>query len=191
MAIPQTKYFLTEAQLECLNSPIRLAIIQRLEIDKEATVRELAHRMGKATTALYHHIKELDRTGLLRIVGEKRGTRRPEALYAMVSPYLSSAEAVKTERGREIYSRSAGRVADAAARAFSGAVQHGDPRFHGPRRNAAVRFYALRADKKKLARLNQILQELEEIACHSCEEGEEIQLSVLLSPASYRKENAH
>lgn len=185
-----TKHFLTDAQLESLNSPVRLAIIQRLELDKQATVRELAHRMGKAATALYHHIRELEEIGLLRVVGEKKGTRRPEAVYATVSPYLSSAEAVKTEKGREIYSRAGGRVADAAARAFSSAVQHGDTRFNGPYRNAAVRFYVLRTDKKKLARLNQILQELEEIACQSCEEGEEIQLSVLLSPISSRKKTA-
>jgi hypothetical protein len=107
----------------------------------------------------------------------------------MVSPYLSSAEAVKTETGREIYSRSGVRVADAAARAFSTAVRRGEARFHGASRNAAIRFYVLRADKKKLARLNQILQELEEIACHSCEEGEEIQLSILLSPTGGKKES--
>lgn len=182
------KHFLTEAQLESLNSPARLAIIQRLEIDKQATVRELAQRMGKAPTALYHHISELEKIGLLRAVGEKKGTRRPEAVYAMVASYLSSAEAVKTEQGREIYSRAGKRVADAAARTFSTAVQQGDARFHGRRRNAAVRFYILRANKEKLVRLNQILQELEEIACHSSEEGEEIQLSVLLSPVSSRKE---
>lgn len=183
------KHFLTEAQLESLTSPVRLAIIQRLEVDKQATVRELAHRMGKAATALYHHIKELEEIGLLRVVGEKKGTRRPEAVYAMVSPYLSSAEAVKTETGREIYSRSGGRVADAAARAFASAVQRGHARFDSASRNAAIRFYVLRADKKKLARLNQILQELDEVACHSCEDGEEIQLSILLSPNG-KKETA-
>jgi DNA-binding transcriptional ArsR family regulator len=189
LAMMQTKHFLTEAQLESLTSPIRLAIIQRLEVDKQATVRDLAHRMGNAATALYHHIRELEEIGLLRIVGERRGTRRPEAIYAMVAPYLSSAEAVKTEKGREIYSRSGGRVADAAARAFSSAVQHGDARFDGAYRNAAVRFYVLRADRKKLARLNQILQELEEVACDSCEDGEEIQLRVLLSPIGSKKES--
>src|SRR4051812_24626260 len=100
-ATMQTKHFLTEAQLESLNSPIRLAIIQRLEVDKKATVRDLAHRMGRAATALYHHIRELEEVGLLRIAGERKGTRRPEAVYAMVAPYLSSAKAVKTEKGRE------------------------------------------------------------------------------------------
>uniref|UniRef100_UPI0037BF223A helix-turn-helix domain-containing protein n=1 Tax=Granulicella paludicola TaxID=474951 RepID=UPI0037BF223A len=167
---------------------MRLAIIQRLEVDKEATVRDLAHRMGKAATALYHHIRELEEIGLLRIVGERKGTRRPEAIYAMVAPYLSSAKAVKTKKGRKIYSRSGGRVADAAARAFSSAVQHGDARFDGASRNAAIRFYVLRADKQKLARLNQLLQELEELACHSCDEGEEIQLSVLLSPTGKKQD---
>lgn len=92
-----------------------------------------------------------------------------------------------TEEGREIYSRSGTRVADAAARAFASAVQRKQARFEGTSRNAAIRFYVLRADSTKLARLNKLLHDLEEEACQSCEEGEEIQLTVLLSPNSKRE----
>ena len=177
-----TKHFLSQTQLESLTSPVRLAIIQRLEIDKEATARELAHRMGRSVTSLYHHLKQLEDVGVLRIVSERKGARRPEAVYAMVADRLSSAEAVKTELGRKAYSRSAARVAEAGARAFSGAVAHGSPRFDGEERDAMVRFFVLRADKEKLSCLNELLRELEETATRSCEEGEEIQLTVLLSP---------
>jgi len=178
-----TRHFLTQDQLEILTSPARLAIVQRLEMDGQATARELAQRMGRSTTSLYHHLKQLEDAGLLRVVGERKGPRRPEAIYAAVADYLSSAEAVKTEAGRLTYGRAATRVAEAGARAFSAAMAGAEPRFEGEGRNALVRFYALRATPEKLARLNQLLDELDEAGCEVSEDGEEIQLTVLMSPA--------
>jgi DNA-binding transcriptional ArsR family regulator len=178
------KHFLSQAQLESLTSPIRLAIVQRLEVDREATARELADRMGRAVTSLYHHLRELEDVGLLRIVGERKGARRPEAVYAMIGEYISSAEAVKTRVGRKTYGRAALRVADAGARAFAAAMTGGTPVFHGGDRNAMVRFYLLRADRQKLARLNALLEEIDDVATQSCDEGEETQLTILLAPVT-------
>jgi DNA-binding transcriptional ArsR family regulator len=176
------KHLLNQIQLESLTSPIRLAIIQRLDIDKEATARELAQKMGRPVTSLYHHLKQLEEIGVLYISAERSGVRRPEAVYAMAVGRLSSAEAVKTAKGRKTYGRAGVRIADAGARAFSAAVTHGRPRFDGEHRNTTARHYVLRADKKKLAELNRLLTELEEAAAHSGKDGEEIQLTILLSP---------
>jgi DNA-binding transcriptional ArsR family regulator len=175
------KHFLSQSQLESLTSPIRLAIVQRLEVDKEATARELASRMGRPVTSLYHHLKQLEDVGVLRVVAERKGARRPEAVYATVAEYLSSAEAVKTPRGRKTYGRAGTRVAEAGARAFAAAVATGHPRFEGDQRNAMAHFYVLRADRAKLAQLNKLLIALEEAALQPSESGEEIQLTTLLS----------
>src|SRR6202042_755240 len=94
------KHILDQSQLESLTSPIRLAIVQRLEVDKQATARELAHRMGRPVTSLYHHLKQMEDVGVLRVAAERKGARRPEAVYAMVADQLSSAQAVKTRQGR-------------------------------------------------------------------------------------------
>ncbi len=177
-----TKHFLSQVQLESLTSPIRLAIVQRLEVDRAATAGELARRMGRAVTSLYHHLKQLEDVGLLRVVEERQTARRPEAVYALVADYLSSAEAVKTAAGRRTYGRAALRVADAGARAFSAAVTQAAPRFEGEQRNTLVRFYGLRANPEKLARLNSLLAELDETAAHPSDDGDEILLTLLLSP---------
>jgi DNA-binding transcriptional ArsR family regulator len=176
------KHLLNQTQLESLTSPIRLAIVQRLEVDKAATACELARRMGRPVTSLYHHLKQLEEIGVLRIAAQRKGPRRPEAVYAMVADHLSSAEAVKTPHGRKTYSRAALRVAEAGARAFAAAVAQGSPVFDGDRRNATVKYFVLRADKKKMARLNRLLNELEDALAHSCEDGDEIQVTVLMSP---------
>lgn len=176
------KHLLTQAQLESLTSPLRLAIVQRLEIDKQATARELAWRMGYPVTALYHHLKQLADAGVLRVVAERQGVGRPEAVYALIAEYLSSAKAVKTRPGRKTYGRAAARVADAGARAFAAAVARGSPKFAGKHRNTMAKYYLLRADKAKLARLNELLDELDGAATRSCEDGDEVQLTILLSP---------
>lgn len=182
------KHLLTADQLQSLTSPIRLAIVQRLEIDRRATAREIAHRMGRPVTSLYHHLRQLEEVGVLRIVEERKGTRRPEAVYAMVADYLSSARTVKTQEGRTIYGRAAARVAEAGVRTFSAAMARGNPRFEGERRNAMARFYLLRADARKIARLNRLLDELDQVATHGCDDGEEIQITILLSPISAKRE---
>ena len=176
------KHLLSQIQLDSLSSPIRLAIIQRLEIDKQATAHELAQKMGRSVTSLYHHLKQLEEVGLLYVASERPGVRRPEAVYAMAVGRLSSANAVKTPQGRKTYGRTGARIADAGARAFTAAVTQGRPRFEGEERNTAAKHYVLRADKEKLAELNRLLAELGEAAVLSCESGEEIQLTILLSP---------
>ena len=181
------KHHLTQVQLENLTSPIRLAIVQRLEIDKEATALDLARRMGRPVTSLYHHLKQLQEVGVLRVVAERKGARRPEAVYAMVAGYLSSAEAVRTPQGKKTYARAALRVAEAGARAFSAAVANGEPKFDGERRNAMVRYFVLRADRAKLARVNALLDELEDVLTQGSEDGDEIMLTILLSPQNAKR----
>jgi hypothetical protein len=41
----------------------------------------------------------------------------------------------------------------------------------------------LRASAEKIAGLNKLLNELEDFLAHSCDDGEEIQLTLLLSPS--------
>jgi predicted ArsR family transcriptional regulator len=182
-----TIHFLSQHQLESLTSPHRLAIVQRLYVDKQATAAELAQRMGRPVTSLYHHLKQLEDVGVIRVASERKGSRRPEAVYALVADDLSTAQAVKTPSGRKTYGRAAARVADAGARAFSAAVTRDDLRFEGEQRNAMVRFYVLRANQEKIAQLNALLNELDQAASHSCEQGEEIQISVLMSPMSSKR----
>ncbi|HEY8949774.1 MAG TPA: helix-turn-helix domain-containing protein [Rhizomicrobium sp.] len=176
------KHLLTLNQLENLSSPVRLAIVQRLEMDREATARELSERMGRPVTALYHHLQQLEDVGVLRVVGERKGPRRPEAIYALVADQLSTADVVKTRKGRETLGQGAIRVADAGSRAFARAMTQMEPRFEGSQRNAMVRYFVLRANKAKLAELNRLIDELDAAASDPGEDGEEIQLTWILTP---------
>lgn len=180
------KHLLTQNQLESLTSPIRLAIVQRLEIEREATAREIADRMGRPVTALYHHLQLLEDAGVLRVVGERKGSRRPESIYALMADQLSTSGVAKTQKGRDTLGQAAIRVADAGGRAFSRAMAQTEPRFEGRHRNAMVRYFVLRANSRKLAELNRLIDALDAAASDPSDDGEEIQLTWLLTPMPSR-----
>lgn len=178
-----SEHALTPDQIDCLTHPLRLAIIQRLEGDKEATARELALRIGRPPTSLYHHLKQLLDIGLVRVVGERKGLRRPEAVYALLADEYTTIDAVKTSAGKQAYARSTSRIAEAAARALSGAVEADNARFLGAARNTRARFFMARANREKLTRINTLIDELEAMLLDGKpEDGEEIMFTFLMSP---------
>lgn len=178
---------LTPAQLGAMASSVRLAIVQRLDIDGQATARELAERLGRPVTALYHHLEQLQQAGLVHVVERRSTGRRPEAVYAMVSRRLSSADAVRTPRGRNNLVKLAARAIGASLRAFAAAASQAAARFEGTQRNCAVRHLLFRADRAQLARINALIDQLEAASSQTSERGEDMLLTVVLASAPRRR----
>ncbi|MEW6724945.1 MAG: helix-turn-helix domain-containing protein [Bacillota bacterium] len=74
-------------QLRALAHPLRLELLKRLTA-AEATVGELARELGEAHARVFYHIKELEKTGLVRLVREAtvRGIR--EKYYQAIARTL-------------------------------------------------------------------------------------------------------
>lgn len=178
---------LTPLQLGSLASSPRMAIIQRLDIDGHASARELAERLGRPVTALYHHLERLQQDGLVRVVEHRSTGRRPEAVYAVAAAQLSSVDAVRTAAGRRSLVSVATRAVAASLRAFAALASSAAARFDGPQRNCAVRHLSFRADAARLARLNALIDSLEQTSLQPGDEGEPMLLTVLLSAAPPRR----
>jgi DNA-binding transcriptional ArsR family regulator len=178
---------LTAAQLGTMASSVRLAIVQRLDIDGQATARELAERLGRPVTALYHHLERLEEAGLVRVVERRSTGRRPEAVYAVISRRLSSADAVRTPHGRRNLIKVASSAIGASLRAFAAATAQAATRFEGTQRNCAVRHLVFRADRTQLSRINALIDELEEAGLQTSERGEDMLLTVVLAAAPTRR----
>lgn len=178
---------LTPAQLGAMASSVRLAIVQRLDVDGAATARELAERLGRPVTALYHHLGQLEKAGLVRVVERRSTGRRPEAVYAMTSRRLSSTDAVRTPGGRRNLLKVAARAIGASLRAFAAAAVQTAARFEGTQRNCAVRHLVFRADPAQLARINSLIDALEEAGARTCERGEDMLLTVVLATAPTKR----
>ncbi|QNH19171.1 Helix-turn-helix domain protein [Xanthomonas sp. GW] len=178
---------LTPDQLGAMASSPRLAILQRLDIDGQATARELGERLGRPVTALYHHLERLESAGLVQVVERRSTGRRPEAVYAVVARQLSSADALRTPGGRRNLIKVASSAVGASLRAFAGAATQAAARFEGSQRNCAVRHLSFRADAAQLARINTLIGELEQASLQggeAAEDGQPLLLTVVLAPVS-------
>src|SRR5215216_2961617 len=80
---PKGVYVIREPkQLAALRSPVRQEIVDALAPTRIRTVAELASMLGRSTHSLYHHVRVLERVGLILNMGIERRNRRDEALYA-------------------------------------------------------------------------------------------------------------
>ncbi|EKT4091055.1 TPA: helix-turn-helix transcriptional regulator [Stenotrophomonas maltophilia] len=177
---------LTPTQLAAMASPTRMAILQRLDAEGPASIRELAERLGRPATALYHHLAHLEKHGLVRITEHRDTGRRPEAVYAAAAAQLSSRDAVRTPSGRRSLVHVATRVVAATLRAFASAATHAAARFEGPHRNCVVRHLSFRADDARLARINALIDELEATGLDAGTQGDTMLLTVLMAPATHK-----
>ena len=79
-------------QLAAIASPVRQEIIDVLAGRPGTSIAVIAATLGRRPDALYYHVRELVRVGLLLRAGRGRGRRRrEEALYRTVAPRLAVA----------------------------------------------------------------------------------------------------
>lgn len=71
-------------QLKALAHPMRFRAFERL-IEAPKTGKQLAEELGKQPTHLYHHLRVLERAGLVRQVASKKKRGTTERYYQAVS----------------------------------------------------------------------------------------------------------
>jgi DNA-binding transcriptional ArsR family regulator len=118
-ARPET-LVLSRRQTGLLFSPARLEILEALGALERASARELAAHLGRPPGAVYHHVRTLAQAGLIVEAGVRRGSRRPEVVYAPAAARLavaargSPADDQQALRTLQAVLRQAGRDVDAA-----------------------------------------------------------------------------
>jgi len=111
---------LNRQQTGLLVSPARLEILEALDALGRASARELAAHLSRPPGAVYHHVRTLASAGLIVEAGVRRGSRRPEALYAPAAERLAVAAGGSTAGDRQAVRtlhtvlRQAGRDVEAA-----------------------------------------------------------------------------
>jgi len=69
-----------------LASPLRAEIIGHLQTDGPQSIRELAARLARPASGLYHHVRLLERSGILVERERRKSGRREEVVYALTAP---------------------------------------------------------------------------------------------------------
>lgn len=67
--------------IRALRTPLRQEILGVLERLGGASVRELAHELGRAPASLYYHVHALAEAGLIGKAGQRSSGSRTEAIY--------------------------------------------------------------------------------------------------------------
>lgn len=73
-------------QLRALVSPVRQELVDMLQALGQASIAELAGRLGRPADGLYYHVRALIGAGLVLPVGRRAAGRREEQVYATIAP---------------------------------------------------------------------------------------------------------
>jgi len=163
------KYDADAKQIAALVNPRRAEIFQLLAACGPLSVIDLAEHLSLRPTALYHHLDVLVSAGVLSTsCGKASGRGRPAVLYG-ARKVMQFTGALGETKTRRVVEKIVSATANKAARDLNAALVRDDKVLSGPQKDVAF-FRALFAPSKKdLARVNALLDELQQIAMASPE----------------------
>lgn len=159
-------YQLSAGQLQALAAPVRHDILDRLIALGPLSATEIAGALGRAPTALYHHLRQLEAVGLItarKADGAPAEPGRPGLRYAAVGPLLFATEAGRDPANRQLIARLVRAASVQAARDFEGALAAEARVDTGSGRNQRFFRAVARPSPERLARINALLDELTEL----------------------------
>lgn len=108
--------------LGALVSPVRQDVLLLLENAAPLSAAELARRLGKRPDTLYHHLRALERAGLVRSVGRPSTGGRPGRVWRTVTPTLRVRSKGLTRAGATHVARIVRTLARSSVRDFTRAL---------------------------------------------------------------------
>jgi hypothetical protein len=151
---------LNERQIDCLVSEVREEILSNFYLHGPCAVAEVATRMNRVPEGLYHHVRLLEKVGLIRRVDVRRRGRRDEVIFDAAS----TKTLLKPRRWDVKYALRCERLFRAQAKAASRRLTTstlGSGRFDLADLMLYVRTIRFRADAAKIREIRKRLRELD------------------------------
>ena len=130
----------TPEHFDAIGSTVRLGILEFFRSRGPMCVAELARVMGRPADGLYHHLKKLLATGIVREVGTQQSGRQIERIFDISAGQLQVAE--DTERLVKVWRL----ISSQAERNLASAIDAGVLRFRGDDPNISMRMEPARLD---------------------------------------------
>jgi predicted transcriptional regulator len=156
----QTHWITRKDQLEILASAVRLDILDRLAAMGPMSVKELAASTGKKTTPIYHHLEQMEQVGLIRRTSASGTRGRPAAVYQAAGKVMRLARAPLAPANRQPMSKIGRIVASQAAKDYARGFKSKHWQTEGPARNHWHFRCITRPSTARLAKINELLDEL-------------------------------
>lgn len=149
---------------EAMNSPIRIEITAIMEMIGTCSIAEIARHMGRKPDSLYHHLRRLQKVGLVVQDGFRKVGRQTEALFRLRAAVILVGFDATSPANRAHFGRLSATLLRMVQREFVAAVESGDGlQMRGDGKNLWIRREVVRLSASKLAALNNHLHAIVEI----------------------------
>ncbi len=170
------------AALGVLTSPIRLEIVGVLQTQGPCAIREMAAYMDRPADGLYHHVRKLERAGVVHVAENRRVGKRDEAIFALAAPRIGGALDPTSPASRAMVIRTGQAVLRMGGRDFVAAMEVtpgecGSVRPRVSRQKAWLSDEAYEQVKYLLARVEAVL-----IKQNKLRQGNLVALTTILTP---------
>lgn len=185
-----SKYYANERQLSALTSPRRADIFQHVAALGPLTVPELAQSLSLPVTSLYHHLKALVETGVIKRelrpnAASARG--RPAVMYRAQKRSMYLTKPMEYAGNRRPIRKIVHASAVQAARDFNSSLE-GAAIFDGPKKNVSYLRTLFVASNEDLRRVNALLEELRSLTLsRRSPHGQLLSITWLMSPPKRRR----
>lgn len=184
-SLPDELVLSSPSQWRAIASSVRLQMVDLLRMLGPCAVPRLAEALDRPADGLYHHVRILERAGIVKKVGAERVGPRLQAVYSIAAKDVRLPVGRSDAKSARQLSRVTASVFRTADRGVAAALRAGGIQQTGPERNLWCRIHTGRVDAKRLARLNALLKEIEEEidAGRTGGEGTTMSLVVALWPS--------
>ena len=168
--------------LDALGSPHRLEIVSALADAGQASIAELAHRLGRTPHSLYYHVRLLERAGVLVLADTRRSGRRDERVWKLAGDRILVGATPESPRSIEMAAKAADSMLRLTSRELRAAIGRTRPEAIGLRMKG-------RLGKSAVRRVRRLVKELEEIFRNSKSEAPArvYALTVVLTPSGEKE----
>lgn len=160
--LPDELMLSSPAQWRAISSSVRLQMVDLLRMLGPSAVPRLAEALDRPADGLYHHVRILERAGIVRRVGTEQVGPRMQAVYSIVAKDVRLPIDRSDAKSSKQLSRVTASVLRTAERGVAAALKRGGLKQTGPERDLWCRIHTGKVDPKRLARLNALLQQIEE-----------------------------
>lgn len=170
--------------IEIVAHPLRLEIIERLQIDGADSIKGLARKLDRRANALTYHVRLLEKAGVIVRAGSRKAGRRDEVVYALGGERVAIAASTRSRPMQRATTRTAAAVLRMAEREIKRAIQGGLAAAFDHRSRPMVRRQKTWLTEAELATAQERLQSLERFLerCHRRKRGRPYALTVVLVP---------
>src|SRR6185503_268846 len=111
--------------IEIVAHPLRLEIIERLQVDGADSIKGLARKLDRRANALTYHVRLLEKAGVIVRAGSRKAGRRDEVVYALGGERVAIAANTRSRPMQRATTRTASAVLRMAEREIKRAIQSG------------------------------------------------------------------